>query len=388
MASSLPRRRSSAEAHQATRDPILQTQTSTKSVLSISPIFVLLLILTIWCASTLLSSSFHICVTNSRKLDLYCISGGLNSPHPGVVTLINSSEVESTPVMSREERNMAGQIANAQSAVREKVQLIRSWAAASNGTAARGSCDGRGVFVYDLPPKFNRDLVTQCGNLLPWTDLCDYFTNEGKGQPIPKLGSGWYRTHQYSLELIFHSRVLKHPCRVWSPDEARLFYVPFYGGFDILRWHFKNVSEDVVKDALGRELVRWLEGRSSWSRHGGEDHMFVLGKISWDFRRREGDSWGSRFLSMEEMRAPYKFLIERQPWEAKDIGIPHPTHFHPSGDADVERWQARVGSSKRRSLVTFAGGERPKQSESIRSLLIKNCVASSGDCRYEAETTG
>ena len=103
-------------------------------------------------------------------------------------------------------------------------------------------------------------------------------SNEGLGEPIAKLGKGWYKSHQYSLELVFHSRVLKHPCRVYDENVAKLFYVPFYGGLDILRWHFKNVSND-VKDSLSLELVKWLERQGTWKRNSGKDHVFVLGKI-------------------------------------------------------------------------------------------------------------
>lgn len=120
------------------------------------------------------------------------------------------------------------------------------------------------------------------------------------------------------MEPIFHSRVLKHPCRVFDHNQAALFYVPYYGGLDILRWHFKNVSND-VKDSLAMELVRWLEMQGPWYRHLGKDHVFVLGKISWDFRRNEGGSsnWGTRLLELDEMQNPIKLLIERHPWHVR-----------------------------------------------------------------------
>ncbi|ONK78341.1 uncharacterized protein A4U43_C02F17530 [Asparagus officinalis] len=381
--SSFPRRRTSDPLHQAIRDQISTSSTKTKSsTLSISPTFILLLFLTIWCTSTLLSSSFHICIS-SPKLDLYCISGGLSHPplppntsNPITLNHIDDNISKFIVMNNSTEETERG---NAYKIVRERLNIIRSWA--SDGPTAGKSCDGRRIFVYDLPPKFNRDLLSQCNNLLPWTNLCNYFVNEGKGERISNLGPSFYRTHQYSLELIFHSRILKHPCRVLEPNNAKLFYVPFYGGLDILRWHFSNVSVE-TKDMLGLELVQWLEAQNSWTKNGGRDHMFVLGKISWDFRRREGDSWGSNFLMMDEMKAPYKFLIERQPWEVRDVGIPHPTHFHPKGDSDVVEWQNKIGWSGRKNLVTFAGAARPEQVESIRSLLIENCVANSDDCRF------
>lgn len=260
-------------------------------------------------------------------------------------------------------------IAGAVKLVEEHLRVLRSWTSDRN----RKGCDGRGIYVYDLPSKFNKDLVGQCRDMVPWMDFCKYFGNEGLGEPIPKLGKAWYRTHQYSLEPIFHSRVLKHPCRVQNENEAKLFYVPFYGGLDILRWHFKNVSND-VKDTLGLELIKWLERQRPWAPNSGKDHVFVLGKISWDFRRKE-KSWGTRFLELEQMQNPVKLLIERQPWHENDIGIPHPTYFHPHSDEDIMSWQSKIITSSRKHLVSFAGAARPDAPENIRSILIKQCTS-------------
>ncbi|KAF3680943.1 putative copper-transporting ATPase HMA5-like [Capsicum annuum] len=263
--------------------------------------------------------------------------------------------------------------------VEDQLQVHRSWAATSQNNA---TCDGKGIYVYDLPSKFNKDLVAHCADMIPWINLCKYFSNEAMGEPIQNLGKGWYQTHQYSLELIFHSRVLNHPCRVHNADEAKLFYVPFYGGLDILRWHFKNVSNE-VKDSLGLELVRWLESQQHWFQKSGNDHVFVLGKISWDFRRYSNTNWGSRFLELDEMQNPVKLLIERQPWHVNDIGIPHPTYFHPQTDNDIIAWQDRIIKSNRRSLVSFAGAARPDAPANIRSILISQCTsAKDQECTF------
>ncbi|CAN6828652.1 unnamed protein product [Brassica oleracea] len=53
---------------------------------------------------------------------------------------------------------------------------------------------------------------------------------------------------------------------------------------DVLRWHFKNVTEH-LKDVLAIEVLKWLGSKQSWRKNSGKDHVFVLGKISWDFRR-------------------------------------------------------------------------------------------------------
>ncbi|XP_024031694.1 xyloglucan-specific galacturonosyltransferase 1 [Morus notabilis] len=383
-----------------------------------------LFLIYLWSSSTTIISGkiLHVCVSSRKLNSLYCLSAGtqpkfeipipivenstiVEIPTPIVSNIAITSPASNvevkkqvpTPVVSNSSianvemkkenilefvrdgsdptvrdsisHGRENEIAGAVKFVEEHLQVLRSWTSDRN----RKGCDGRGIYVYDLPSKFNKDLVGQCRDMVPWMDFCKYFGNEGLGEPIPKLGKAWYRTHQYSLEPIFHSRVLKHPCRVQNENEAKLFYVPFYGGLDILRWHFKNVSND-VKDTLGLELVKWLERQRPWAPNSGKDHVFVLGKVSWDFRRKE-KSWGTRFLELEQMQNPVKLLIERQPWHENDIGIPHPTYFHPHSDEDIMSWQSKIITSSRKHLVSFAGAARPDAPENIRSILIKQCTS-------------
>ncbi|KAI4343254.1 hypothetical protein MLD38_027782 [Melastoma candidum] len=104
------------------------------------------------------------------------------------------------------------------------LELHRSWIAHSK----ERSCSGREIFVYHLPLKFNKDLRAQCNDMVSWMDLCNHMVNGGLGQPMPRVGNHWYQTHQYSLEPIFLSRALNHPCRVHNANQAKLFYVPYY----------------------------------------------------------------------------------------------------------------------------------------------------------------
>ncbi|CAH2080166.1 unnamed protein product [Thlaspi arvense] len=272
-------------------------------------------------------------------------------------------------------------------AVIKYLYLQRSWLSLGNDSVNKPrSCEGKGVYVYDLPSKFNKDLLVECNDILPGVNLCSYFKNEGFGEAIENLGQGWYGTHMYSLEPILHSRFLKHPCRVYNETQAKLFYVPYYGGFDVLRWHYRNVSDD-VKDRFGNEVLKWLESKESWRRHAGKDHVFVLGKVTWDFRR-VNVPWGSRFLELQEMQNPTKLLIERQPWQVNDIAIPHPTYIHPQTDEDIVNWQIKIMTKPRRSLVSFAGGARPDNPDSIRSTLIEQCISSDEQCRFLSCTNG
>ncbi|KAL0331243.1 UNVERIFIED_CONTAM: Xyloglucan-specific galacturonosyltransferase 1 [Sesamum angustifolium] len=334
------------------------------------------------------NSVVHLCVSSRKLSNLYCLSAGTQPSLQIPVSLVNHSsptvnagakevadfDVKSlVPTLSNSssfrneeggngEENSDSDIKNSdfgvndssdkgdakliEDAFREVEQLLqvhRSWISDSNNS----TCEGRGIYVYDLPTKFNKDLLAQCGDMIPWEDFCRFLSNDAFGEPIQKLGRGWHHTHQYSLEPIFHARVLKHPCRVYDQNAARLFYVPYYGGLDILRWHFKNASDD-VKDSLALDLVRWLESQGPWYRNLGKDHVFVLGKISWDFRRNDKSSW----------------------------------------DDDIVTWQLKVIKSKRRNLVSFAGAARPGSSDSIRTILIEQCLSKSNNCEFLNCTSG
>ncbi|TYI70429.1 hypothetical protein E1A91_D08G221000v1 [Gossypium mustelinum] len=327
-------------------------------------IFLLILIF-LWSSSTtIISGKFvHVCVSSRKLNNLYCLSAGTQPnfeiPIPALNNNISTGIKEVVDIVQEVPDPIV---------VEQQLQVQRSWISNKDHVT---SCDGKGIYVYDLPSKFNKDLVGQCGDMIPWTNFCKYFNNEAMGEPLVKLGKGWYHTHQYALELIFHTRALKHPCRVYNENKAKLFYVPFYGGLDILRWHFKNVSND-VKDTLGLELVKWLENKESWQKNSGKDHVFVLGKISWDFRRKNDD--------LDQLQKSIKSLIERQPWHVNDIGIPHPTYFHPHLDDDIITWQLKIIRSNRTSLVSFAGAARPDAPQNIRSILINQCNNPGTNC--------
>lgn len=145
--------------------------------------------------------------------------------------------------------------------------------------APAATCDGgERVYVYELPPKFNFGLLSDCRHLNIYTDMCPHVAHRGLGRPVdPVLGPGhWHATHQFIGEMIFHARLERHPCRTTDPATARIFYVPFYGG---LHASSKFGEQDLrLRDQLAVELAEHLQGLPWWGRHGGRDHFLALGK--------------------------------------------------------------------------------------------------------------
>lgn len=336
-------------------------------------IFLLGVIMTWWCSTLLLSESFFNIRASSQKQNILGFSGDHAKFNITATAAIKNNTIDERIISKEEEKAIAVKI------VEEQIQTMRSWSSSSSSSSItmKNNCQGKGIFVYDLPKKFNYDLVRNCNERVPW--LCKYLKNEGKGEPILKLGQGWYGTHQYSLEPIFHHRILRHPCRVFNIEQAKVFFVPFYGGLEILRWNMYNVSNS-VRDSIGSELDKWLQQQKPWMQSKGKDHVFVLGSISWNFRRIHNNSWGNNFLQLDNMLNSYKLLIERQPWEINEIGIPYPTYFHPRSDEDIIRWQSKVISSRRTTLASFAGADRADTTENIRSVLMQQCKSQKNNC--------
>ncbi|KAF5185093.1 Xyloglucan galactosyltransferase mur3 [Thalictrum thalictroides] len=242
-------------------------------------------------------------------------------------------------------------------------------------------CGGRYIYVHDLPPRFNEDMLKECKSLSLWTNMCKFTTNAGLGPPLENVegvfsNTGWYATNQFAVDVIFSNRMKQYECLTKDSSIAAAVFVPFYAGLDIARylWGY-NIS---VRDAASLELVDWLSKRPEWGVMGGKDHFLVAGRITWDFRRLSDldSDWGNKLLFLPAARNMSMLVVESSPWNANDFGIPYPTYFHPAKDADVFSWQDRMRKLDRPWLFSFAGAPRPDNPKSIRGQIIEQCKKS------------
>ncbi|KAL0287008.1 UNVERIFIED_CONTAM: Xyloglucan galactosyltransferase MUR3 [Sesamum angustifolium] len=239
-------------------------------------------------------------------------------------------------------------------------------------------CGGRYIYVHNLPPRFNEDMLKECKSLSMWTNMCKFTTNAGLGPPLENVegvfsDTGWYATNQFAVDVIFGNRMKQYECLTNDSSLAAAIFVPFYAGFDIARylWGY-NVS---TRDAASLALVDWLMKRPEWRIMGGKDHFLVGGRITWDFRRltdQESD-WGNKLLFLPAARNMSMLVVESSPWHGNDFGIPYPTYFHPAKDAEVFAWQNRMRKLERKYLFCFAGAPRPGNRKSIRGQIIDQC---------------
>eukprot|EP00271_Cylindrocystis_brebissonii_P003704 TRINITY_DN14964_c0_g1_i1.p1 TRINITY_DN14964_c0_g1~~TRINITY_DN14964_c0_g1_i1.p1 ORF type:complete len:1046 (+),score=325.96 TRINITY_DN14964_c0_g1_i1:149-3286(+) len=246
-------------------------------------------------------------------------------------------------------------------------------------------CKGRTIYMYPLPSQYNRGLIEQCTKLLPWQNMCPFFANDGFGPAVDSeelVPPGrWFDTHVTSLELIFYNRLRKtYPCLTADPYDANLFYIPFYGSLDLMRWESAEKSTEEDKDHLSNALVRWLSKKPYFLRFHGADHFIVLAKRTWDFRRRPGTEWGSVLLALPTFSKVTKLLLERNIWDENDVAIPHPTPFHPKTDKDLHAWQKHALIHKRPSLASYVAF--PEAASPIKDVLAKQCKEQPFHCRY------
>ncbi|KAK7262471.1 hypothetical protein RJT34_30044 [Clitoria ternatea] len=198
-------------------------------------------------------------------------------------------------------------------------------------TINKDPCIGSHIYIHKLPSRFNNDMVKNCGSLSHWTNMCNFTTNLGHGPVLedPRnvfSDNGWFATHQFMLELIFHNKMKKYKCLTNDSSIASAI-VPYYAGLDVSRYLWN--SNTSMRDAGSLDLVKWLREKPEWEKMWGRDHFMVAGRITWDFRRTKS-GWGNQLLMLPEAKNMTVLVIEKSPWNNNDFAIPYPTYFHPS----------------------------------------------------------
>ncbi|CAN8243918.1 unnamed protein product [Cochlearia groenlandica] len=250
------------------------------------------------------------------------------------------------------------------------------------------------VYVYDLPKEFNTDLLQNCRHLNIYTDMCPHVANDGLGKRLRENGT-WFATHQFIAEMIFHARAKNHPCRTWEPNEADVFYVPFYGGlYASSAFRERNLTK---RDDLAVRFVDFLTGQRWWKRSNGRDHFLALGRTAWDFMRvnddvadSDEDFGANKLMKMPRVMNMSVLTVERHPWEGDNqFGIPYPSYFHPYTSAEMVTWQEKMRNVERPHLFSFVGGTRKGlEKAAIRDELIKQCNGSSRCELLKCESVG
>ncbi|KAL9671735.1 hypothetical protein QQ045_009306 [Rhodiola kirilowii] len=255
-------------------------------------------------------------------------------------------------------------------------------------------CDGRRIHVVELPPKFNYGLLDNCGTISKKKNMCVYIENHGFGPKIfnestaedsdggfeawSSSSSSWYDTDQFTLELIFHTRMKRYDCLTSNSSLADAIYIPFYAGLEASRTlRLRNTAE---RDRVGKEVMKYISSLSGWRVWEGRDHFFVAGRIGRDFIRPVNSSyWGNSLMCQTESKHITMLTLEASGRGShNEVAIPYPTYFHPSSFDEVRELQRYVVVRPRKHLFAFAGA--PRRRGSFRDEVISQCKASKNQC--------
>ncbi|CAK8563682.1 unnamed protein product [Lathyrus sativus] len=251
-------------------------------------------------------------------------------------------------------------------------------------TQTQNDCENRWIHIRKLPSIFNLDLLSNCSEYTFLDDLCPFLANHGLGQKTHNRSHSWYRSDPSMLELIFHRRMLEYPCLTEDPNTANAVYLPYYAGFDALRYLYGpeyNSSEE-----HGVQLFHFLQNDdpSIWNRFSGHDHFLVMARPAWDFCQpldTDPRLWGTSFLELPQFFNVTALTLEARAWPWQEHAVPFPTSFHPPNLALLDSWIQRVRRTKRYSLALFAGGGGYSSTPNIRRSIRIECDNSSGSSK-------
>ncbi|KAJ3680801.1 hypothetical protein LUZ60_015290 [Juncus effusus] len=239
-------------------------------------------------------------------------------------------------------------------------------------------CNGRYVYMYDLPEIFNTEILRDCKQFNRWKDLCPTISNAGLGPRLNESGimfqgGSWFNTHQFTVSLIFHNRMKQYECLTTNYSISSAAYIPYYVGLDIARHLWDNDTHKI--DLLANKLINLLQTRPEWKEKGGRDHFVVVGRTMWDFQRglNTDKNWGSKFSLLPEVKNMTILTVEARRWVNNEFGIPYPTYFHPSNESEVILWQNKMRSMERPWLFSFVGAPRREAPHNVRNFLIDQC---------------
>ena len=210
------------------------------------------------------------------------------------------------------------------------------------------------VYMYDLPLRFTYGVIAA--------------RYAARGLPLPdNVTSLSYPGHQHMGEWFLFldmnrpqsDRVGSPVTRVMDPEEADLFYVPFFSSLSQLvsTTQREDGSDPVYSDRETQEaLMEWLEGQEYWWRNGGRDHVFTAADPK------------ALLHVMDRMRNSVLLVVGfgrlrgDQGSLVKDVVVPYP-HRLSAYDGDV-------GLESRPTLLFFMGARYRKEVAFVSSTSM------------------
>lgn len=217
--------------------------------------------------------------------------------------------------------------------------------------------------MYDLPRKFTYGVIES------------YSLARGGEKKKKKSddASLKYPGHQHSAEWYLFDDMKKNSLervgsavtRVMDPEEADLFYVPFFSSLSLVANPIRsgsvvaaNVDRPVYSDEEMQEsLIEWLEKQKYWKRNNGWDHVFICQDPNALYKVVDRVKNGVLLLS------DFGRLARNQASLAKDVILPY-SHR-------IDTYTGDIGVENRNSLLFFMGNRYRKEGGKIRDFLFQ-----------------
>lgn len=148
--------------------------------------------------------------------------------------------------------------------------------------------------------------------------------------------------------------------RVSDPDEADLFYVPFFSSLSLIVNPVR--SEPGIEPVYSDEetqvaLAEWLEAQEYWKRNNGRDHVIVASDPNALYKVID------RMKNSVLLVSDFGRLKKDQGSLVKDVILPY-SHR-------VNSYKDDVGVGNRGTLLFFMGARYRKEGGKIRNLLFQ-----------------
>ncbi|XP_051128976.1 probable arabinosyltransferase ARAD1 [Andrographis paniculata] len=216
------------------------------------------------------------------------------------------------------------------------------------------------IYMYDLPRRFTYGVVES------------YAAARG-GHALGKDGLFKYPGHQHSAEWhLFsdlnrpaHQRIDAAVIRVMDPEEADLFYVPFFSSLSLVANPIRPATTvngslptpAYSDDETQESLMEWLEEQVYWKRNNGWDHVFICQDPNALYKVIDRVKNGVLLVS------DFGRLARNQASLVKDVILPY-SHR-------INTYKGDIGVENRKTLMFFMGNRYRKEGGKIRDLLFQ-----------------
>ncbi|XP_043687319.1 probable arabinosyltransferase ARAD1 [Telopea speciosissima] len=213
------------------------------------------------------------------------------------------------------------------------------------------------VYLYDLPRKFTYGVIESY-----------LMARDSLKSPVEDDSTLKYPGHQHSAEwwlfkdLLREDRYGSPVIRVLDPEEADLFYVPFFSSLSLvvnpIRPGGVVGNAGVYSDEEMQEsLMDWLEGQVYWKRSLGLDHVFICQDPNALYKVIDRIKNGVLLVSdFGRLRPDQASLV-------KDVILPYSHRINP--------FNGEIGVEGRKSLLFFMGNRYRKEGGKIRNELFR-----------------